>query len=157
MVGVRGTSFVLSFACGDEKKPLVAQDSRFANTDQFRLPAHWSLFLARTSPLTKSSRASSNPINALLNYLYAILKTEGALAILAMSIDLGMGIFHADVKGRASFVFDVIEPMRPVVDGYLLTLLEEQTFSAAEFFETRQWVCRLMPPPQSLAGIASKL
>lgn len=150
--------FLRSFACGDERGPLVARNGRFVNTDQFPLPAHWQLFLARTSPLTKSARASSNPINTLLNHLYAILETEVSLAVPAMGMDSGMGILHADLKGRDSFVFDLIEPLWPVVDGYLLTLLGERTFPVAEFFETRQGVCRLMPPmAKVLAGIAPQL
>ncbi len=119
---------------------------RFAKKDQFRLPAHWPLFLARSSPLTKSPRASSNPINSILNYMYAVLETEVRLAILAMGLDPGMGILHAAQKSRDSFVFDVIEPLRPVVDDHVLTLLEKRTFSAREFFEMREGVCRLMPP-----------
>ncbi len=119
---------------------------RFANKDQFRLPAHWPIFLTRASPITKSSRAASNPINMMLNYLYAILETEVRLAVLAMGMDPGMGILHADQKSRDSFVFDVIEPLRPVVDDHVLTLLEKRTFSARDFFETREGVCRLMPP-----------
>lgn len=119
---------------------------RFAKKDQFLLPAQWPLFLARSSPLTKSSRASSNPINTILNYMYAILETEVRLAVLAMGMDPGMGMLHADLKGHDSFVFDVIEPLRPVVDDHVLTLLETRTFSAREFFETRQGVCRLLPP-----------
>lgn len=131
---------------------------RFARKDQFRLPAHWSPFLTRSSSVSGTTRSASTPINALLNYLYAILETEVRLAILAMGLDPGMGILHADLKSRDSFVYDVIEPLRPVVDGYLLTLVGERTFSAKEFFETRQGVCRLMPPlPQSLAGTAPRL
>lgn len=131
---------------------------RFARRDQFTLPAHWSLFLTRSSPVSGTSRSASNPINALLNFCYAILETEVRLAILAMGLDPGMGILHADLKSRDSFVYDVIEPLRPVVDGYVLTLFEKRTFSAAEFFETRQGVCRLMPLlTQFLTGIASQL
>jgi hypothetical protein len=52
----------------------------------------------------------------------------------------------------------VIEPLRPVVDAYLLTMLEERTFSAKEFFETRQGVCRLMPPlPEAMSEMAPRL
>jgi len=61
-------------------------------------------------------------------------------------MDPGMGMLHTDLKGRDSFVFDVIEPVRPIVDDHVLTLLEKRTFSAREFFETREGVCRLMPP-----------
>lgn len=131
---------------------------RFARKDQFKVPDHWQTFNTRASALSGTSRSASSPINALLNYTYAILETEVRLAILALGLDPGMGILHSDLKSRDSFVFDVIEPLRPVVDGYLLTLLEERTFGAKEFFETRQGVCRLMPPlPQALAEMAPRL
>ena len=55
-------------------------------------------------------------------------------------------------------MFDVIEPLRPVVDGHLLTMLERRTFGKREFFETRQGSCRLMPSlPQALAELAPEL
>ncbi len=75
-----------------------------------------------------------------------------------MGLDPEVGTLHADLKHRDSFVFDVIEPLRLVVDGYLLAMLEERTFTVREFFETRQGVCRLMPPlPQALAEMAPRL
>lgn len=40
----------------------------------------------------------------------------------------------------------MIEPLRPKADGYLFTLLPDRTFTAKEFFETREGVCRVMPP-----------
>jgi hypothetical protein len=39
-----------------------------------------------------------------------------------------------------------MEPIRPRVDAFVLTLLEERTFRADDFFETREGNCRLMPP-----------
>jgi hypothetical protein len=83
-------------------------------------------------------------------------RIEVRLAVL--TLDPGIGIPHSDLKSRDSFVYDVIEPLRPVVDGYVLTLLEERSFDAKEFFETRQDVCRLMPPlPQALAEMSPRL
>lgn len=94
----------------------------------------------------------------MLNYLYAILETEVRLAILAMGMDPGMGMLHTDLKGRDSFVFDVIEPVRPIVDDHVLTLLDKRTFSAREFWETREGVCRLMPPmAKALAEMGPQL
>ena len=131
---------------------------QFAEKDRLSVPDHWQTFGTRSSPLTSSPRTAANPINALLNYLYAILETEVRLAILTIGLDPGMGILHADQKSRDSFVFDVIEPLRPVVDGHLLTLLERRTFGKREFFETRQGACRLMPPlPQALAELAPEM
>lgn len=131
---------------------------RFAKRDQPKVPDHWHTFGTRASSISGVSRNASTPINALLNYLYAILETEVRLAILTMGLDPGMAILHSDVPHRDSFVYDVIEPLRPVVDDALLTLLEERTFSAKEFFETRQGVVRLMPPlPQVLAEMSPRL
>jgi hypothetical protein len=119
---------------------------QFARRDELKLPAHWPIFLTRSSPISGVSRNAGDPINAVLNYSYRILETEVRLAVLTIGLDPGMGILHADQKSRDSFVYDVIEPLRPVVDGYVLTLLAERTFSAAEFFEGRNGICRLMPP-----------
>lgn len=41
---------------------------------------------------------------------------------------------------------DLMEPVRPMVDEFVLGLLEERTFTQEEFFETREGVCRIMPP-----------
>src|SRR5665811_875322 len=78
-----------------------------------------------------------------------------ASRFLFTGLDPGMDMLHSDLKGRDSFVYDVIEPLRPRVDGYLLTILQERTFRAADFFETRQDVCRLIPAlTQSLAELS---
>lgn len=131
---------------------------RFAKRDLARVPEHWRTFGIRASPITGTSRSAGNPINALLNYTYAILETEVRLTILAMGPDPGMGMLHADLKNRDSLVYDLLEPLRPIVDGYVLTLLEERSFAAKKFFETRQGDCRLMPPlPQTLAELSPRL
>jgi CRISPR/Cas system-associated endonuclease Cas1 len=91
--------------------------------------------------------------------LYVVLlESEVRLAVLTIGLDPGMGILHADQRSRDSFVFDVIEPLRPVVDGQLVTLLARHTFGKPEFFETRQGACWLMPPlPQLLAALTPEL
>lgn len=134
-----------------------SQAIRFSKRDASLVPTHWLTFGQRRSEITGRSRLASNPINALLNYLYAILETEVRLAILAMGLDPGLGIIHADQKSRDSFVFDLIEPLRPQADGYLLTLLQDRTFTAKEFFETREGVCRLMPPLTTMLAEASPI
>lgn len=131
---------------------------RFARNDEDKLPAHWPIFLTRSSPISNASRAASTPVNALLNYLYAILETEVRLGILALGLDPGMGMLHSDIKGRDSFVYDVIEPLRPRVDGHLLTFLSDRVFTASDFFETRQGVCRLLPSlTQTLGELSPQL
>ncbi len=52
-------------------------DCRFAERDAARVPTHWTVFAARTSPLHpggRSPRNAADPINALHNYGYALAK-----------------------------------------------------------------------------------
>ena len=58
--------------------------------DQAKVPKHWKTLGTRSSPISGATRNASNPINALLNYLYAILETEVRLAILTMGLDPSM-------------------------------------------------------------------
>ncbi len=60
----------------------ASQAILFAKRDVPLVPQHWLTFGQRRSEITGRSRLASNPINALLNYLYAILETEVRLAIL---------------------------------------------------------------------------
>jgi len=66
------------------------------------MPAHWLAFAARTSPLTASPRTAADPVNAVLNYLYALLEAEVRIACLKVGLDPGIGVLHADQKARDS-------------------------------------------------------
>jgi CRISPR-associated endonuclease Cas1 len=119
---------------------------RFARRDTDRVPAHWRTFGTRTSALTGSPRLATNPANAVLGYLYALLEGEATLAARVVGLDPGLGVLHADQLNRDSLAADLMEPERPLVDRYLLRLLQARAFAAADFYETRQGVCRVTPP-----------
>ena len=99
----------------------------FPTRDLRRVPDHWRTFRARVSPLTRSTRSAVNPLNAMLNYLYAVLESEARLAIWALGLDPGLGVLHADSQVRDSLAFDVMEPVRPKVDAYLLDWISRET------------------------------
>ena len=88
----------------------------FPKADLRRVPDHWRTFRNRVSPLTGSPRLASNPLNAMLNYLYALLESEARLAVAALGLDPGLGVLHADTPARDSLACDVMEPVRPMVD-----------------------------------------
>lgn len=119
---------------------------RFAKVDASTVPALWRSVGQRRSPLSQSARSAVTPAQAALNYLYALLAAEARVACLTMGLDPGMGFLHADKGNRDSLVADVMEPVRPEVDAYVLELLERRTFRAPEFAETRQGSCRLLAP-----------
>jgi len=116
----------------------------FARRDVSRIPEYWRTFGTRVSILTGSPRLATNPANAILNYLYAILESETRLAITALGLDPGLGVLHADSPSRDSLAFDVMEPIRPQIDAYLLDWITHETFRREWFFEQRDGSCRLM-------------
>ena len=119
---------------------------RFRKSDLPRLPEHWHRFGRRGSPLTQAPRLAINPINALLNYLYAILEAETRVACLTLGLDPALGIVHADYRSRDSLALDLMETVRPKVDAYVLDLVGERTFKATDFYESPRGICRLLPP-----------
>ena len=80
----------------------------------------------------------------MLNYLYAVLESESRLAVAALGLDPGLGVMHMDAPSRDSLAFDVMEPVRPLVDAYLLNWIRGETLKREWFFEQRDGNCRLM-------------
>lgn len=119
---------------------------RFGDREKQRVPVHWLRFGQRSSPLTGAPRLAVNPANALLNYLYAIVEAETRIACLAVGLDPGLGIVHADYRARDSLALDLMEPIRPHVDRYVLALIRSRLFRAADFHETRKGSCRILAP-----------
>lgn len=119
---------------------------RFAKADLQRVPEDWDTFGKRSSPLTQGPRLAVNPANALLNYCYAIAEAEARIACLAVGLDPGVGILHADVDSRDSLALDVMEAVRPEVDAFILNILRTRAFAARDFHEDRRGVCRVLPP-----------
>ena len=116
---------------------------QYPRSDSQRVPQHWCAFGSRISPLTKSPRLAVNPANAMLNYLYAILESEARLAISELGLDPGLGVLHADTRTRDSLACDLMEPIRPQVDAYLLDWLRRAPLQRKWFFEERDGNCRL--------------
>lgn len=119
---------------------------------RYPIPDEWRSFQARSSVLSgakwKNWRAS-NPINAMLNYAYAVLMTNMRIRAIADGYDPMFGIMHDQRERKKqytpSFALDLMEPMRPVVDRAVLNLIAEETFSGADFVLKSDGVCRLNP------------
>ena len=115
----------------------------FARRDEAMAPAHWRTFTSRSSVITGGPRLAVSPANAILNYLYSIVEAESAIAARAVGLDPGLGVLHADQPNRDSLADDLMEPVRPLVDRYVLRLLASRRFALSDFHETRQGVCRV--------------
>jgi CRISPR-associated endonuclease Cas1 len=135
---------VESLAAGAYWSAWRALPITFPRKDEPRLPAHWRVFGARVSPLTGSPRLAVNPPNAILNYLYAVLESESRLGAAALGLDPGIGVLHVDTPARDSLACDLMEAVRPQIDGFLIDWLTRETLKREWFFEQRDGNCRLM-------------
>jgi len=116
----------------------------FPKKDQSRVPDHWRVFGARVSPLTGSPRVAVNPANAVLNYLYCVLESESRLAAASLGLDVGLGVLHVDAPARDSLACDLMEPVRPQIDAFVLDWITRETLRREWFHEQPDGNCRLM-------------
>ncbi len=109
-----------------------------------RVPGHWMNFGARVSPLTGSPRLACNPPNAILNFLYSLAEDGARLAASTLGLDPGLGVLHTDTSARDSLACDLMEPVRPHVDAYVLEWITKQFLNREWFSEQRDGNCRLV-------------
>jgi CRISPR-associated endonuclease Cas1 len=115
----------------------------FPRKDLTRVPSHWFRFGARRSPLTGGPRLSVNPPNSLLNYTNAVAESECRLAAVACGLDPGIGLIHTDTANRDSLALDLIEPIRPAIEAWLLDWFMREPLRKTDFFEMPNGNCRL--------------
>jgi len=108
-----------------------------------KVPAHWTAFRGRGSPISNGARNAADPMNALLNYAYALLEAEARIACHEAGLDPYLGILHTDQDARRSLIYDVMEPARPVADRLVLNLVTNHAFRPGELWSLRDGRCRL--------------
>ncbi len=121
----------------------------FVAKDRSRVPPHWRVFDSRRSAITGASntnRLAERPLNALLNYCYRLAEVEARFACVRLGLDPGLGVLHADAPGRDSLALDVIEPIRPAVDRFVLDLISERMFHKRDFIERTDGHVRMAAP-----------
>jgi CRISPR-associated protein Cas1 len=94
------------------------------------------------------NRGATHPVNAMLNYAYTVLISRIQIHLVADGYDPTLGIMHQKKQFRRmspAFALDHMEPMRPVVDRAVLQLINETTFTGADFAIQNDGVCRMNP------------
>jgi CRISPR-associated protein Cas1 len=94
------------------------------------------------------NRGATHPVNAMLNYAYAVLIAQTQIRLIVEGYDPTIGIMHEKKALRGinpGFALDHMEPMRPVVDRAVVQLIDELTFTGADFSIQHDGVCRMNP------------
>lgn len=107
------------------------------------IPADWYFLGGRRSSLRKSNGGARHPINAMLNYGYAVLHSELKMRLTSEGFDPKIGLAHATEKYRDALVLDHMEPLRPVVDREVLRFVLNGTMVPEDFTITNEGFCRL--------------
>ena len=83
----------------------------------------------------RNRRPPRDAINALLSFLYALLRHDCVSALTAVGLDPFVGYLHADRPGRESLALDLMEEFRPWVERLGLTLLNRGELKTGQFVE----------------------
>jgi CRISP-associated protein Cas1 len=120
---------------------------RFAKADREKIPNHWTKFGERSSPLGSRSLGEKavRPSHAILNYAYGILEHAARAALLAVGLDISVGILHADKQGRDSLIYDLMEIERGTVDAMVLRFIKNIEFRKGDFTQVISGEVRLHP------------
>ncbi|OQY54203.1 MAG: CRISPR-associated endonuclease Cas1 [Desulfobacteraceae bacterium 4572_88] len=94
-----------------------AAAAAYFRTWKKQLPGKWG-FLGR------NRRPPKDPVNALLSLGYVIAGSEVRSVIQKRGLDPALGILHTPKPVRDSFVLDILEPIRPLVDEFAPGLLD---------------------------------
>jgi CRISP-associated protein Cas1 len=123
------------------------------------IPDEWRTVGPRfTRVYASGSRNASHPVNAILNYAYAVLQSQVQIRLVAEGYDPMLGIMHADRDAAAPFVLDMMEPERPKVDRAVLAFLKSEALHPADFTTRGDGVVRMNPElARRVAGAISRL
>lgn len=121
---------------------------RWKNLQSHPVPQEWHCYDGRSSRangLKSKNRNASHPLNALLNYAYAVKLAQMQIQAIADGYDPTIGIVHNSQRGSPAWVLDQIELERSAIDAVILQLVRDQAFTAADFIMRKDGVCRLSP------------
>jgi CRISPR-associated protein Cas1 len=81
------------------------------------IPEEWHTIGPRVAPNSKSNRGATHPVNAMLNYGYAVLESQVQMATVAAGLDPTIGFMHSPGVGRSALVLDLMADQRVKSDA----------------------------------------
>jgi CRISPR-associated protein Cas1 len=82
----------------------------------------------------RNRRPPTDPVNALLSFLYALLIKDATIAALAAGLEPYLGLYHQPKFGRPALALDLAEEFRALVaDSTVLTAVNNGEISRSDF------------------------
>ncbi|WP_289051667.1 CRISPR-associated endonuclease Cas1 [uncultured Psychrobacter sp.] len=83
------------------------------------------------------SKRTRNPptdaVNALLSFTYTLMTHDCRSALETVGLDPSCGVFHQLRPGRPSLALDLVEEFRPIVDRFVLSLINKKQLGKSDF------------------------
>lgn len=118
---------------------------KWKNLSRRPIPPSWKEIGSRNMNWKKDGANARHPINAMLNYGYAVLISQLAIELAAKGFDLSIGVAHSGRRNPKALVYDFMEPLRPVVDRQILQFALTHAFTPGDFMINKWGGCRLNP------------
>lgn len=89
-------------------------------------------------------RPPTDPVNALLSFVYSLITQECVSALQGVGLDPFVGFLHKDRPGRPSLALDLLEEFRaPWADRFVLTLINRRQMQLHDFVTEASGAVRL--------------
>lgn len=88
-------------------------------------------------------RPPTDPVNAVLSLAYTILLQEGIRQCTAAGLDSQLGVYHRTTSGRHSLACDLIEPLRPACEQWVMQCFINKTLDLRHFTASTNKPCLL--------------
>lgn len=75
----------------------------------------------------------TDPVNALLSFVYTLMTHECRSALETVGLDASCGFFHQLRPGRPSLALDLVEEFRPILDRFVVSLINKSQLSPSDF------------------------
>lgn len=141
---IRSILLVEASAAHSYFAPLKDISVNWQGDRQTHIPREWRKVGQRRSFLGWN-RNATHPVQAMLNYAYAVLESQVRIAVSAVGLDPTIGYLHANEADRPALVLDLMEPLRPVVARLLMEFVIAERFSPSDLSISRTGLCRLHP------------
>ncbi len=92
----------------------------------------------------RSRRPAMDYFNAALNYLYGMTYSIVESGVFAKGLDPFIGVLHTDFYSKPTLVYDLIEPIRPLIDRILIELILDNKLAEVHFIKKEQgyWISK---------------
>lgn len=128
------------------KNGVKSGDSK--NLEAFAAKTYWGLLFDDF----KRDQKREDPINAALNYGYALVRGAVARSLVSFGLLPTFGIFHRSELNAYNLADDMIEPFRPMVDKAVKTLALEDDFEMILSTKTKTGLLSVLNSEMMLEG-----